>query len=1241
MMNLITLHEGNTVLKISQSGWIVSLQYEGQELLREKSPLLVIEYEDNTERVSREVSLTESGNIRCICGKKCELIELEVLIENGYFRFSIQDIRLPEVKRVRICELRPKPVKYCGTMGGMFSDDRYMVCLRSFSLKGSVEVQKNKHRMYAYAEGEFLHDHSDIAFGLAAAPRTRITGILKTMTEKEPVPKSLNGGAWTLESEIARGSYVFADLKAEETEDWIRLAKCGHFSFIHIHAWWNTLGHYEINRDFYPNGREDMKKAVEKIHAAGLKASFHTLTACIEPNDSWITPVPADDLICCAHYTLSENISEQDDVIYIHEKPIPGHELVWSYSCNSNAVKIGNEIILYSEISYQKPYCFKQCRRGAFGTTASSHRKGEKASYLQSRYLAFYPEPDGKTADALADAIADQYRYFNMDGMYFDGSEGMRSRYGTDVMRWKIFQRLPGNAVIEASNWNHNNWWFHTRLGAWDHAAWALKSSHEVHVRNFRDVPAGNLLLPQMGWWAVRGPVPGCRGQFTDELEYFMMKNLGIDAPMSLQELRPAGIQWNERIYEMLTILGWYERFRLARYFRQQDLQRLQADKREFQLRMNNKGSWLLYPLRTRKIKLTEQNPDFRWTFQNEHKSQPLKARIECLYTLDCQPEKGVKLTDFSRTSPLVKQTGKNVSLQISSHAPNKGTAFHKLRMKAENHGRIRNGAWACARMEFAHPYLSTRGGDGFGVWIKGDSSGALLNFQFKSPMAYHNATAEHYVKIDFSGWKYCMFLFRERDAESMPDYHWPYPHSTGDQYITRVMLDKEHIEFISLYLNCIPSHGSTCIEISDLTAFPQKQAEFSEIVIAGNHRETRLPFQMQSGDYAEINEDGTIEYFSEQGRLLNRYLTQPLEVVHGRNTFRLKASASNGDAARTEFTVFTRGVPFGKKSEKINWDHLQTEYELPRIILKEDGRDNVWQIHCRDENGCSPKDMPALDFELEAVSAGEQMEEKSKSRKVVSVDSIASPAEYQVGEKNHYERYLANSENGATAKPLVSYELKAVPSRLKKPSGALRFEAVSARGGDNMGWASAGRHFAKPLNLSGQAAIGIRLRSCVSSAKLNMQLVDSEGKSFEAEIPLCDRNWHYNEFPLDQTGIDLSRIQYIIYTINDIMATDRVWVEIDEVTAVSSCSFLEKPELTINDKTVEFPCQLRTGDILQCSDGKNFVVKNSKGKVRISRPVNGAFPPLHAGKNSIRLNFEHTSSQSFRVIARIVKTYK
>ena len=43
---------------------------------------------------------------------------------------------------------------------------------------------------------------------------------------------------------------------------------------------------------------------------------------------------------------------------------------------------------------------------------------------------------------------------------------------------------------------------------------------------------------------------------------------------------------------------------------------------------------------------------------------------------------------------------------------------------------------------------------DALGVWIHGDGRGELLNIQLTNPPQYWEAWDEHYVKVDFQGWR-------------------------------------------------------------------------------------------------------------------------------------------------------------------------------------------------------------------------------------------------------------------------------------------------------------------------------------------------------------------------------------------------------------------------------------------------------------------------------------------------------
>ena len=216
-------------------------------------------------------------------------------------------------------------------------------------------------------------------------------------------------------------------------------------------------------------------------------------------------------------------------------------------------------------------------------------------AYLHQRYIAFYPNPDSPLAEKLASRLAEVYNFCGLDDFYFDGSEGMGSRYGVDAMRHRIFSKFARNnghsASVEASCHGANNWWFQTRMGTADHPVWGAKRFHDWHIAwAVEQGRNANFLEPQMGWWAPRTAEPAARGHFPDEMEYFAAKNAGHDAAMSVQSVTarplPVGIR------RQLAILGWYERARRARAFDPAVKARMAVPGAEFRLRQDGDGVW-------------------------------------------------------------------------------------------------------------------------------------------------------------------------------------------------------------------------------------------------------------------------------------------------------------------------------------------------------------------------------------------------------------------------------------------------------------------------------------------------------------------------------------------------------------------------------------------------------------------------------------------------------------------------
>jgi hypothetical protein len=235
---------------------------------------------------------------------------------------------------------------------------------------------------------------------------------------------------------------------------------------------------------------------------------------------------------------------------------------------------------------------------------------------------------------------------------------------------------------------------------------------------------------------------------------------------------------------------------RLARYFSDADLQRMGAMKSDFILRMDDAGKWRLRPMAVSKRRLTTLDKGTEsWKMANPHAAQRPSLRIEALYSMINDSSSSFAFIDFANqdVKPDI-QAASGVTQTVKFLPPGDGIKSGRMSISATNSRAEANGAWTKCAFNYPHPYKSLGGCRGFGLWVKGDASGAVLCVQFHSPYMYAGAVSDHYIDIDFKGWKYFSLLFRERDTERMPNYKWPYSTAQSTNGNTRTHLGKNQL---------------------------------------------------------------------------------------------------------------------------------------------------------------------------------------------------------------------------------------------------------------------------------------------------------------------------------------------------------------------------------------------------------------------------------------------------------------
>jgi hypothetical protein len=167
------------------------------------------------------------------------------------------------------------------------------------------------------------------------------------------------------------------------------------------------------------------------------------------------------------------------------------------------------------------------------------------------------------------------------------------------------------------------------------------------------------------------------------------------------------------------------------------------------------------------------------------------------------------------------------------------------------------------------------------GVWIHGDGKGEWLNLQMRSKGRFFSYS-DHYVPIDFAGWKY--FELIEPETSRFDACSWPYGravyklHRHGTEY--------DSVLALHLWLNNVQEGETVEVRLGPVRALPVLKNRLLNPVLTLNDRAVDLPVELESGCRLEVEGvDATV--FGRQGERLREFqLPTPLPLLQqGENT--------------------------------------------------------------------------------------------------------------------------------------------------------------------------------------------------------------------------------------------------------------------------------------------------------------------------------------------------------------------
>lgn len=705
---------------------------------------------------------------------------LRVAAAEQHLRFEVVDVQPKDLDELTL----RFPIRRLDTVAGAFNgtyDQRFGVCLFGVSentCQQTVRYGADVVGLTARCTGK--HGIVGARFALVAAPRERFEAAIIEAEIQNGLPAPMLEGRWARSSEPVRRSYLFVvDAKESNVERIIEYAQLGNFKMIIFlkNNWLSTHGHFQINEANFPGGVASLKRAVEKIHAAGIGAGVHVFGPSISPNDPYITPKPDERLAFVPCPPLAEAVDAAASVLPLSGEPNLPPKTGRSDAFPGYHIRIGDEIVRYQQIELGPAPRLVGCQRGSLGTRAAAHAKGAEVKGLLTMWSFFLVDPDSTLADELTSNFAEVFNECDFDMVYFDASDGISDQY---LDRWYYLNKLhlgyyrkfKKDVLYQTSNGTGSNlvWHIVPRSASADGHG-DLKQYLDERLPGMLGM-ADNFTRPDVGWYYMFDDVR------PDQIEYVCTKTIGLDGSISI-ETSLGTMDRHPRARQMIETVGRYERCRLARYFSPEVCDKLSETGKDFKLLPDGDG-WKLYRAVYEQPRYVESLDGQQnvWTIRNDlpvpcwmgveivrgsrgvptsDYDQAGAVTVEAFddaslfgWIDDTQARRYVPASDATITASGAAKAGVSVDLEVAGQGPRAGG--RSLVLTATNGGP--RGGW-CAVARNLPQAVDLSGCQSIAMWIDGDGSGA--DAQIKLSDVTGRSTLFN-VQLGFQGWRLCIF---------------------------------------------------------------------------------------------------------------------------------------------------------------------------------------------------------------------------------------------------------------------------------------------------------------------------------------------------------------------------------------------------------------------------------------------------------------------------------------------------
>ena len=372
-------------------------------------------------------------------------------------------------------------------------------------------------------------------FALYCVPSGKLTSVVEKIVLEENLPHIRNGETWNKTSNYSASSKFIMSYNVNNINACIDIAEKAGITCVYHGGIFKTWGSFKVRESQFPNGYQSVRECSDIAEKHGINLGAHTLTNFITTNDPLVTPKPHPGLVMAGITMLEKSISETDNELSLQDEVVraayhePNLDKVSQRWREHTAVRIGDEIIEYTFATANGQLILKDCKRGAFGTKAVAHKKGERVARLMSHgYKVFFP--DINLQDKMAENLAKFFNEANLKRISFDGIEGGlasgHGRYGSDRFVKVFYDNLNNpNIIANSSDVTHFGWHYFSNE-SWGEP-WTSKNFREAHLDHRIKVQKGlkeDLLPRKMGQFSINAKTT------KKDMEWVMGLGAGFDA---------------------------------------------------------------------------------------------------------------------------------------------------------------------------------------------------------------------------------------------------------------------------------------------------------------------------------------------------------------------------------------------------------------------------------------------------------------------------------------------------------------------------------------------------------------------------------------------------------------------------------------------------------------------------------------------------------------------------------------